>query len=250
MSAPDDAPEESFISHLTELRSRLLRAVLAVMVVFVALVPFSQKIYAGFAQPLLAQLPAGGQLIAIDVASPFFVPIKLALGLALVIAMPAVLYQAWAFVAPALYQHEKRLARPLLGAAVVLFYLGCLFAWFLVLPLVFAFLTAMTPEGVAMMTDIHRYLDFVLIVLLAFGLSFELPVAVVVLAAVGVVEIEDLKSGRPYVIVGIFVLSAIITPPDAISQLMLAIPMCLLYELGIIAARVVVRRQAAREAEG
>lgn len=244
MSEVDDDREEGLVSHLIELRSRLMRAMFAVVAVFACLVPFSRRIYTEFAQPLVQQLPAGGQIIAIDVASPFFAPIKLALFGALIFAMPVVLYQLWAFVAPGLYRHEKRLAMPLLVSAVFLFYLGVVFAWFVVLPLVFAFLTAVTPEGVAMMTDINRYLDFVLLMFLAFGLSFELPVAVVIMTALGWVDVDQLKSGRPYVIVGIFVLAAVITPPDAISQVLLAVPMCLLYEVGIVAARMVARRSS------
>ncbi len=237
--------EDSFIGHLTELRSRLLRAVLAVVLVSAALLPFSQRLYAEFAEPLLRHLPAGAQIIAIDVASPFFAPIKLVFVLGLMLAMPAVLYQLWAFVAPGLYQHERRLAVPLLVSATVLFYVGCAFAWFAVLPLVFGFMTAITPEGVQMMTDISRYLDFVLVVLLAFGFSFELPVAVVILAVLGVVDAGQLRAARPYVIVGIFVLAALITPPDVISQVMLALPMWLLYEFGVIAAAAIARRDAA-----
>ncbi|MFN3843895.1 MAG: twin-arginine translocase subunit TatC [Rehaibacterium terrae] len=249
MSAAPEPQEESFLSHLVELRNRLMRAVLAVLAVFVLLLPFAQTIYSAFAQPLLAKLPTGGQIIAIDVASPFFVPIKLAFVLAAMLAMPMVLYQLWAFVAPGLYRHEKRLAVPLLVSATALFYLGCAFAWFLVLPVVFGFLAAVTPEGVAMMTDISRYLDFVLVIFLAFGFSFEVPVAVVILAVLGWVSVEQLKAARSYVIVGAFVIAAIITPPDVISQLMLAIPMCLLYELGIVAARVLARDKAP-DAEG
>lgn len=249
MSATREPQEESFLSHLVELRNRLMRAVLAVLAVFVLLLPFAQTIYSTFAQPLLAKLPAGGQIIAIDVASPFFVPIKLAFVLAAMLAMPAVLYQLWAFVAPGLYRHEKRLAVPLLVSATALFYLGCAFAWFLVLPTVFGFLAAVTPEGVAMMTDISRYLDFVLVIFLAFGFSFEVPVAVVILAVLGWVSVEQLKAARSYVIVGAFVIAAVITPPDVISQLMLAIPMCLLYELGIVAARMLARDKAP-DAEG
>jgi sec-independent protein translocase protein TatC len=237
VSAPESDREESFLSHLVELRARLLRAVFAVLGGFLVLLPFSQRIYSAFAEPLLAKLPQGGQIIAIDVASPFFAPIKLAFALGLMLAMPVVLYQAWAFVAPGLYRHEKRLAKPLLVSAVLLFYLGCAFAWFLVLPTVFAFLTAVTPEGVAMMTDISRYLDFVLVVLLAFGFCFEVPVAVVILSAMGWVSIEQLREARPYVIVGAFIVAAIITPPDVISQVMLAVPMCLLYEIGVVVAR-------------
>lgn len=244
MSGRAGQPEESLMGHLLELRSRLLKAVLAVLVVFIALLPFGNRIYAELAAPLLAKLPAGGQLVAIDVASPFFTPVKLSFFVALMVAMPVLLYQAWAFVAPGLYQNEKRLARPLLVAAVALFYIGCAFAYFLVLPTVFGFLTAVTPEGVAMMTDISRYLDFVLVIFLAFGLSFELPVAVVVLVLLGVVTPAQLREGRGYVIVGIFILAAIITPPDVVSQLLLAIPMCLLYEIGIVAGTLLRPRAA------
>lgn len=235
MTGRPGPPEESLMGHLLELRARLLKSVLAVLAVFLALLPFGNRLYAELAAPLLAKLPAGGQLVAIDVASPFFTPVKLAFFVAVMLAMPVLLYQAWAFVAPGLYQNEKRLARPLLAAAVVLFYTGCAFAYFLVLPTVFGFLAAVTPEGVAMMTDISRYLDFVLVIFLAFGLSFELPVAVVVLVLLGVVTPAQLREARGYVIVGIFILAAIITPPDVVSQLLLAIPMCLLYEIGIIA---------------
>ena len=234
--------EETFMSHLVELRARLLRAVLAVLAGFLALLPFSQRTYSWFAEPLISQLPAGGQIIAIDVASPFFAPIKLTFVLGMVLAMPVVLYQLWAFVAPGLYRNEKKLAMPLLVSAVALFYIGCAFAWFLVLPTVFAFLTAITPDGVAMMTDISRYLDFVLVVFLAFGFCFELPVAVVILAAMGWVSVAQLRESRAYVVVGAFVVAAVITPPDVISQIMLALPMCLLYEVGILVAAMLARR--------
>ncbi|KFN46355.1 twin-arginine translocase subunit TatC [Arenimonas metalli] len=232
MSAP---AEESLMGHLLELRARLMRGVAAVLVVFLALVPFAKELYNLFAQPLVAKLPTGGTLQAIDVAGGFFIPIKLAFFVALLASMPWLLYQAWAFVAPGLYQNEKRLARPILLAAVLLFYIGCAFAWFLVLPTVFGFLAMFTPDTVAMAPDVSRYLDFVLVILLAFGLSFELPVAVVVLVVLGVVTPAQLREARGYVIVGVFILAAIITPPDVVSQLMLAIPMCLLYELGILA---------------
>ena len=227
--------EESLMGHLLELRARLMRSIAAVLVVFLALVPFAKQLYNQFAQPLVDKLPNGGMLQAIDVAGGFFIPIKLAFFVAVLVAMPWLLYQAWAFVAPGLYQNEKRLARPILLAAVLLFYIGCAFAWFLVLPTVFGFLAMLTPESVAMAPDVSRYLDFVLVILLAFGLSFELPVAVVVLVLLGVVTPAQLREARGYVIVGVFVLAAIITPPDVVSQLMLAIPMCLLYELGIVA---------------
>lgn len=237
MSAAEEGKEQSLIGHLIELRSRLLRAVLGVLAVFLALMPFARRIYAFLAEPLLSKLPEGAQMVAIDVASPFFAPIKLAFFVAVVIAMPLVLYQAWAFVAPGLYRHEQKLAKPLLLSAMLLFYAGCAFAYFIVLPVVFGFLTGIAPEGVAVMTDISRYLDFVLVLFLAFGFSFEVPVAVVILVLLGWVDVAQLKSARAYVIVGAFIVAAVITPPDVISQLMLAIPMCLLYELGIIAAR-------------
>lgn len=233
--------EQSLIGHLVELRSRLLRAVLAVLAVFLLLMPFASRIYTFLAAPLQAKLPAGAQMVAIDVASPFFVPIKLAFFTALVLAMPIVLYQLWAFVAPGLYRHEQRLARPLLVSSVLLFYIGCAFAYGLVLPVVFAFLTSVAPDGVTVMTDISRYLDFVLVLFLAFGFSFEVPVAVVILVLLGWVSLEQLREVRAYMIVGAFVVAAIITPPDVVSQLMLAIPMCLLYEAGLVVARVLSR---------
>ena len=227
--------EESLMGHLLELRSRLLRAVVAVLAVFLAMMPFASQIYERFSSPLLAQLPRGSQLQAIDVAGGFFIPVKLAFFAALMVAMPFLIYQAWAFVAPGLYQSEKKLARPILLAAVALFYIGCAFAWFLVLPMVFGFLAMFTPDTVTMIPDVARYLDFVLVILLAFGLSFELPVAVVILVVLGVVTPAQLREARGYVVVGVFILAAIITPPDVVSQLMLAIPLCLLYEIGIIA---------------
>ena len=237
--------EPRLIDHLLELRARLLRAVVGLVLVLLVLLPFANDLYAWLSAPLLAKLPAGGQLIAVEVASPFFAPLKLAFFVALMLAMPWLLYQAWAFVAPGLYQREKRLALPLLVSAVALFYAGCAFAFYLVLPTVFGFLAGITPEGVAMMTDINAYLDFVLVIFLAFGLSFELPVALVVLALLGWVTPAQLAESRGYAIVGMFVIAAIITPPDVVSQLMLAIPMCLLYEVGIIAARMVAPRRGA-----
>lgn len=247
MSAAEHEPgeEASFFSHLIELRQRLLKAVLAVGAVLLCLLPFANKLYAWLAEPLLRHLPAGGKLVAIEVASPFFTPLKLAFCTALVVAMPVVLYQLWAFVAPGLYRHEKRLGLPLLVSSVILFYLGGAFAYFLVLPMVFSFLAKITPEGVAMMTDIGKYLDFVLVIFFAFGLCFEVPVAVVILVALGWVTPAQLTESRGYVIVGAFVVAAILTPPDVVSQVMLAIPMCLLYEIGIIAARTVARRPTA-----
>ena len=254
MSAPPSAEsgdsvarEQSFLSHLVELRARLLRAVLAVLGVFVCLIPFANRLYALLAAPLLEKLPQGTKMVAIDVASPFFVPVKLAFFAALMLAMPVVLYQVWAFVAPGLYRHEQKLARPLLVSATVLFYAGCAFAYFLVLPVVFGFLTGVAPAGVDTSTDIGRYLEFVLVIVLAFGFSVEVPVAVVILVALGWVTVPQLKAARSYVIVAAFIVAAAITPPDVISQLMLAIPMCLLYELGLIAARGIKPRAASPE---
>ncbi len=240
-------PEQGLIAHLVELRSRLLRSVLSVIAVFLALLPIRTQLYSWLAAPLLTRLPPGAHLVAIDVASPFFVPIKLCFFAGLMIAMPMVIYQLWAFVAPGLYRHEKRLAMPLLVSATGLFYAGGAFAYFAVLPMVFRFLTSVTPEGVTMMTDITHYLDFVGMILIAFGASFEIPVAVVILVALGWVTPVQLKSARPYAIVGNFVLAAMITPPDAVSMLMLAIPLCLLYEVGLIAAKLVVKPATAIE---
>jgi sec-independent protein translocase protein TatC len=232
----------SLVSHLLELRTRLLRAVLAITVAFVALLPFSDRLYSALADPLLRTLPAGGKLIAIEVASGFFVPMRLAFFTALLIAMPVVLYQLWAFVAPGLYAHEKKLARPLLLAATVLFYAGCAFTYFLLLPVMFAYLASTTPAGVAMMTDIGHYLDFVLVMFLAGGISFEVPVAVMIAVILGWVTPAQLSAWRGYVVVAIFIVAAIITPPDGLSQIMLAVPMCLLYELGLLCARLLQRR--------
>lgn len=234
---PESDLQEGLFSHLLELRTRLIKAILALAVVLAALVPFANRLYAWLAAPLVARLPEGAHLIATEVASPFITPLKLAFYAALFISMPVILYQLWAFVSPGLYKHEKRLARPLLVATLILFYIGCAFAYFLVLPAAFRFLTAVTPQGVEMMTDITHYLDFVMLMFFAFGLCFEVPVAVVVLAAVGVVDLDKLRKGRRYAIVGAFAIAAVVTPPDITSMIMLAIPMCLLYEVGILAVR-------------
>ncbi|MEO7067618.1 MAG: twin-arginine translocase subunit TatC [Rhodanobacter sp.] len=230
-----DSLQQGLFSHLLELRSRLLKAVACVVLVLLALVPFANRLYSELAAPLVARLPQGAHLIATEVTSPFITPLKLAFYTALFISMPVILYQLWAFVSPGLYKREKRLARPLLVAALALFYTGCAFAYFLVLPAAFRFLTAVTPQGVEMMTDITHYLDFVMLMFFAFGLCFEVPVAVVVLAAVGVVNVDQLRSARRYAIVGSFAVAALITPPDITSMLMLGIPMSLLYELGVLA---------------
>ena len=242
--ATADAAEPRLLDHLIELRSRLLRAVAGLFVALLAMLPFANDLYAWLAAPLLAKLPPGGQLIAVEVASPFFAPLKLAFFAALLLVMPWLLYQAWAFVAPGLYRRERRLAVPLLASSVTLFYAGCAFAFYLVLPMVFGFLARVAPEGVTMMTDISAYLDFVLVIFLAFGASFELPVALVIAVLLGWVTPAQLRESRGYAVVGIFILAAIITPPDVISQLMLAIPMCLLYEAGILAAGLVAPRDA------
>ena len=244
MAAPEQEPEaleEGLFSHLIELRSRLMRAIVTVALVLLALIPIANRLYAELAAPLVARLPQGAHLIATEVASPFVTPLKLAFYAALFISMPMILYQLWAFVSPGLYKHEKRLARPLLAAALVLFYTGCAFAYFLVLPAAFRFLTAVTPEGVEMMTDITHYLDFVMLMFFAFGLCFEVPVAVVILAAIGVVNLQQLRDGRRYAIVGAFTIAAFITPPDITSMIMLAVPMCFLYEVGLLAVRWLVK---------
>jgi sec-independent protein translocase protein TatC len=236
----EEGTEQTFISHLVELRARLLKAVAAVLIVLLALLPFANRLYHFIAEPLLDRLPGDAKMVAIDVASPFFTPLRLTFFLALFIAMPVVLYQAWRFVAPGLYRHEKRLAMPLLVSSVALFYAGCAFAYWFVLPNVFRFLLGITPEGVSMMTDIGRYLDFVLTMFLAFGLCFEIPIAVVIVTSLGWVTTAQLSANRPYVIFGVFVVAAIVAPPDVVSMIMLAIPMCLLYELGVVATRVLV----------
>ena len=227
---------ESFIAHLIELRTRLLHSIVALLLVFLCLFPWASKLYAMLAQPLLAKLPKGGQMIATDVTTPFFVPLKVALMTSLMIALPYILYQIWRFVAPGLYAHEKRLVVPLIAASTILFYCGMAFAYFAVFPIVFGFITASAPLGVAVMTDIDKYLSFVLTMFVAFGVTFQVPVAVVVLVRMGMVTTAKLREIRPYVIVGAFIVGAIFTPPDVVSQFMLAMPLWLLYEAGIVVA--------------
>jgi sec-independent protein translocase protein TatC len=236
---------ESLLSHLLELRSRLLRSVLAVSLVFLALIPFANPIYTALAQPLLHSLPAGGQLIATEITAPFMVPFKLSFFAALMVAMPYVLYQLWAFVAPGLYQHERKLARPLLLAATVLFYTGDAFTHFVLLPAMFAFLSGTAPQGVTVMPDIARYLDFVLVMFLAGGVAFEVPVAVAIAVILGWVTPKQLADWRGHIIVLIFIIAAILTPPDGLSQVLLALPMWGLYELGVLWARVLHKRPRA-----
>jgi len=225
---------DNFIAHLLELRTRLLHSAVALLLVFICLFPWAADLYALLAQPLLAKLPAGGQMIATDVTTPFFVPLKVAMMAAFLIALPYILYQVWRFVAPGLYAHEKRLVVPLIAASTVLFFCGMAFAYFAVFPVVFGFITASAPIGVAVMTDIDKYLSFVLSMFVAFGLTFQVPVVVVVLVRMGIVSVEKFREIRPYVVVGSFVVGAIFTPPDVVSQIMLALPLWLLYEAGII----------------
>ncbi len=226
----------SFIAHLIELRTRLLYSTVALLVVFIGLFPWAADLYALLAQPMLAKLPKGGQMIATDVLTPFFVPLKVAMMTAFLIVLPYILYQVWRFVAPGLYANEKRLVVPLIVASTLLFFCGMSFAYFAVFPVVFGFVTASAPAGVAVMTDIDKYLSFVLSMFMAFGITFQVPVAVVLLVRMGIVTVEKLREIRSYVIVGAFVLGAIFTPPDVISQFMLAIPLWLLYEAGIVVA--------------
>ena len=245
---PEALAEGTLISHLLELRDRLLRALIAVVLVFVPLVFFSNDLFTLVARPLIEKLPEGTSLIATSVVAPFMTPLKLALIAAIFVAMPYVLYQVWGFVAPGLYRREKRFALPLFASSVVLFYTGVAFAYFIVFPLMFAFLTTTTPAGVRMMTDISSYLDFTLLLFFAFGIAFEVPIAVVLLASTGLVKVETLKKNRGYVLLGIFVVAAFLTPPDAISQSFMAVPMYILYELGILFAQYLARGRAAEAA--
>jgi len=234
--SPSPAPSVSLFDHLLELRNRLLRSVLGVMIVFCCLVYFAQDIYQYVAQPLLQTMPEGSQMIATDVASPFFAPFKLTLVLSLFIAMPFVLYQVWSFVAPGLYSNEKRLIAPLMLGSTLLFYSGIAFAYFIVFPVVFAFFTSVAPEGVVIATDISSYLDFILKLFFAFGAAFEIPIAIILMCWTGMTTPDSLREKRPYVVVGAFVVGMLLTPPDIISQSMLAIPMLILFEVGIIIA--------------
>jgi len=229
--------QQPLISHLLELRNKLLKAIGSVLLVFIAIVYCANDIYHYIALPLMRSLPATGSMIATDVAAPFFAPFKLTLVLAFFIAIPYVLYQVWSFVAPGLYKHEKRLVVPLLASSTLLFYLGIAFAYYIVFPVVFGFFTSVVPEGVQVATDISSYLSFILKLFFAFGLAFEIPVAVVLLCWAGVTTPDELRQKRPYIVVGAFVIGMILTPPDIISQTMLAIPMLLLFEGGLIAAR-------------
>lgn len=251
-NAPDPSEMDdgqSFVSHLLELRDRLLRMVLAVLIIFLCLFYFSNDLYSFIAGPLMAHLPEGSSMVAIEVASPFLTPFKLTMVLSIFLAMPIILHQFWKFVAPGLYSHEKRLALPILATSILLFYLGMVFAYFVVFPLVFAFFTSTAPEGVAIMTDISKYLDFVLTVFFAFGIAFEVPIATILLVWGGVTTPKALAAKRPYIIVGAFVVGMVLTPPDVISQTLLAVPMWALFELGVIFSRFYVRRSDEEESQ-
>ncbi|MBF9001974.1 twin-arginine translocase subunit TatC [Vibrio nitrifigilis] len=242
MSSVENEQTQPLITHLLELRNRLLRSVAAVLVVFLALVYFSNNIYEFISRPLVDRLPHGASMIATDVASPLFTPLKLTLIVAVFISVPYILYQVWAFIAPGLYRHERRLIFPLLMSSSLLFYCGVSFAYFVVFPLVFGFFTAISLGGVEYMTDITSYLDFVLALFLAFGIAFEVPVAIILLCWTGATDVKSLKQKRPYIVVGAFVVGMLLTPPDMISQTLLAVPMCLLFEIGLFFARFYTRR--------
>jgi sec-independent protein translocase protein TatC len=242
-----ELPEQPLLAHLIELRDRMLRIVLVVLAVFVALFPFANDLYTLLAEPLMAHLPSGSSMIATEVASPFLTPFKLTLIAAIFIGVPVILYQFWAFIAPGLYQHERRMIFPLVISSTFLFYAGMAFAYFVVFPLVFGFLVSVAPEGVSVMTDISKYLDFVLKLFFAFGVAFEVPIATILLVWMGATTPEKLTSKRPYIIVGAFVVGMLLTPPDVISQSLLAIPVWLLFEVGVVFSRFFVRKPDAEE---
>ena len=246
----DPAGEMTFVEHLVEVRNRLVKVLAVIVVVLLALIPFANDLYVALAKPLMSHLPEGASMIATEVASPFLTPFKLALMTSIVLCMPVVLYHAWAFVAPGLYRHEQRLVFPLLLTSSLLFYLGMAFAYYVVFPLMFGFFTATAPEGVAVMTDIAKYLDFVLKIFFAFGIAFEVPIATILLVWAGFTTPEALAAKRPYVIVGAFVLGMLLTPPDAISQTLLALPMWVLFELGLLFSKTYVKRRDESEEEG
>ena len=234
---------DSFVSHLLELRSRLLKIVIGLVVSILVFLPFSNELYAWLAQPLLNKMPAGTHMIATAVTTPFLVPMKVSTLVAIVVSLPYTLYQAWAFVAPGLYEHERRFIGPLIMASTALFVLGMAFAYFLVFPVLFGFVTSSAPQGVAVMTDIGSYIDFVTTMVVSFGIAFEVPIAVLLLVRFNLVKIESLKEARSYVIVGAFVIGAILTPPDVISQVILAVPLWILYEAGVFVAGFVAKPQ-------
>jgi sec-independent protein translocase protein TatC len=248
MSAADDREdkleESTLLSHLLELRSRLMRALAAAGVIAVPCLYFANDIFTWLSAPLRAQLPAGARLIATSVVAPFMTPFKLALLAAIYLAMPVILYQLWAFIAPGLYRHERRFALPLFVSSVVLFYVGSVFSYFVVFPVIFQFFVMTTPEGVEMMTDMTQYMDFAVLLFFAFGLAFEIPVATVLLVRTGLVRLETLTRNRGYVLLTIFIIAAFLTPPDAVSQTLMALPMYALYEGGVLMSRILVRDKA------
>ncbi|KIU50471.1 MULTISPECIES: twin-arginine translocase subunit TatC [Pseudomonas] len=246
---PENDQPMPLVSHLTELRTRLLRCVAVIFVIFAGLFAFAQQIYTLVSAPLRAHLPANATMIATDVASPFLTPFKLTMIVSLFLAIPVILHQIWGFIAPGLYRHEKRIAVPLLVSSIFLFYAGMAFAYFLVFPLIFGFFASATPEGVSMMTDIASYLDFVMTLFFAFGVAFEIPVAVILLVWIGVVDVKYLKKIRPYVIIGCFVVGMVLTPPDIFSQTLLAVPMWLLFEVGVLFGGLIRKRSAPVQAD-
>ena len=246
----DDNAEGSLISHLVELRNRLIRGFGSVLVVFLLLAPFANDLYEVLARPLMSVLPAGNTMISTEPHGPFFVPFKFALACAFAVAVPYLLYQMWAFVAPGLYAHEKRLVMPLLLSSSVLFYLGILFAYFAVFPIIFKFFTSTAPEGVAVMTDINAYLSFVIKLFFAFGVAFEVPVATVLLIRMGITSVDKLKTKRPYIIIGAFVMGMLLTPPDIFSQTLLAVPVWLLFEVGLICSKYMIRKKPDEDEDG
>ena len=247
--SPDNTqePEKGFMSHLLELRDRMMRMVLVVLLLFLALFGFSEEIFTFVAQPLISLMPEGTSMIATGVAAPFLVPFKLVLMVSVFLAVPYLLYEIWAFIAPGLYKNEKSMAAPLLISSIILFYCGVAFAYFVLFPLLFGFLIAISPEGVVMMTDIGQYLDFILAIFFAFGIAFEVPIAVFLLIMIGATTPEALAEKRPYIVVGAFVIGMFLTPPDIISQTILALPMLLLFEAGLMISRMVLKRREEQE---
>ena len=249
MADASEQKSEPFVSHLIELRNRLLWAVGSVLVIFICLVPFANELYEWFAKPLISNLPQGGTMISTEPHGPFFIPFKFAFATAFAVAIPFVLYQVWAFVAPGLYKNEKSIVLPLVVSSTLLFYFGILFAYYVVFPIIFKFFIGMAPDGVAVMTDISAYMSFALKLFFAFGIAFEVPVATVLLARMGVVSTTNMAKQRPYIILGAFVIGMLMTPPDIFSQIMLAVPVCLLFEVGLFFARKL-ERNSLKEEEG
>jgi sec-independent protein translocase protein TatC len=247
-----DATQDTFISHLVELRNRLMRAIIAIVAVFavLAIYPGPSAIYDLLAQPMLASLPTGTRMIATGVITPFMVPIKVTMMAAFVLALPIVLYQAWAFVAPGLYRHEQQLALPLIATSTLLFLLGMAFCYYFVFGTVFQFISNFAPESITPAPDIEAYLSFVMTMFLAFGITFEVPIAVILMVKTGIVSVEKLRSARGYVVVGAFIVAAVVTPPDVVSQFMLAVPLCILFEVGVLVASMLKKKEAATETDG